>query len=238
MSAMKIALVLSVALLALVSVAEAGVSFKSLNSSKTLTVQAKIQATNLTSGQAHVGTDHLVISWALNSSFDGTGKDASYVNVKIKLCYAPVSQTDRGWRKTKDDLEKDKTCSKGITQQKYVPTGNTTIWRITKDVPGAVYFVRVYAVDALGTQLAFGQTTDKTKTTNLIQIVPISGRHVSIDIAAAVFSVFSVGSLMGFLSLEAIKQRKANSKAIFSFFRAAFTDIIRGQSMLREIKII
>ncbi|KAL3688020.1 hypothetical protein R1sor_014329 [Riccia sorocarpa] len=237
MSAIKIALVLAVALLALVSVAEAGVSFKSLN--ETLTVQAQIhdRATNMTffTGLAHVGTDDMVISWALNSSF--AGKDARYVNVKIRLCYAPVSQTDRGWRKTKDDLEKDKTCSKGITQQKYVPTGNTTIWRITKDVPGAVYFVRVYAVDALGTELAFGQTTDKAKTINLMEIVPISGRHVSIDIAAAVFSVFSVGSLMGFLGLEAIKQRKANSKA-GHFFREAFIDTIRGQSVLREVKII
>ncbi|KAL2630175.1 hypothetical protein R1flu_014861 [Riccia fluitans] len=209
MSPMKIGFVLSLALLALVSVAEGGVSFKSLN--RTLTVQAKIQASNATSGLAHVGTDHLVISWAFNSSF--AGKDADYVNVKIRLCYAPVSQTDRGWRKTKDDLHKDKTCSKGIAKQKYVATGNTTTWRITKDVPGAIYFVRVYAVDALGTQLAFGQTTDKNKTTNLFEIVPISGRHASVDVAAAVFSVFSVGSLMGFLSLEAIKQRKLNGKA-------------------------
>ncbi|KAG6556123.1 hypothetical protein Mapa_002064 [Marchantia paleacea] len=211
-SSTQIGLALSLALLALVSVAEGGVLFSTLN--RTLVVEATIQSTNSSTGVAHVGSDHLVVSWALNSSQADTGVDAKYVNVKLRLCYAPVSQTDRGWRKTKDDLHKDKTCGKGIAQQKYVPGGNTTNWRISKDVPGAIYFVRVYAVDADGNQLAYGQTTNAAKSSNLIEILPISGRHASIDVASAIFSVFSVGSLISFLGVEAVRSKKAaNARA-------------------------
>ncbi|BBN09000.1 hypothetical protein MPTK1_4g16300 [Marchantia polymorpha subsp. ruderalis] len=208
----QIGLALALGLLALVSTAEGGVLFSNLT--RTLAVEATIQSTNSTTGVAHVGSDHLVVSWALNSSLADSGLDAKYVNVNIKLCYAPVSQTDRGWRKTNNDLHKDKTCGKGIGSQKYVPGGNTTNWRITKDVPGAIYFVRVYAVDADGVQLGFGQTTNAAKSSNLIEILPISGRHASIDVASAIFSVFSVGSLISFLGVEAIRSKKAaNARA-------------------------
>ncbi|KAG6540106.1 hypothetical protein Mapa_018561 [Marchantia paleacea] len=194
-------------MLASVSMAQASVLFSTLE--RTLVVEAKIEEHDISTGEALAGVDHLFISWHLNKSFPVPVGD-KYVNVKLRLCYAPVSQIDRGWRKTKDDLHKDKTCTKGIAQQKYIFSGNSTTWRITKDVPGAVYFVRAYAVDAEGTQLAFGQTTDKAKTTNLITILPISGRTGNIDIAAAIFSVFSVGSLVGFLGLESIRTK--NSK--------------------------
>ncbi|BBN07348.1 high-affinity nitrate transporter [Marchantia polymorpha subsp. ruderalis] len=194
-------------MLASVSMAQASVLFSTLE--RTLVVEAKIKEQEISSGIALAGVSHLVISWHLNESFPVSVGD-KYVNVKLRLCYAPVSQIDRGWRKTNDDLHKDKTCTKGIAQQKYIFSGNSTTWRVTKDVPGAVYFVRAYAVDAEGNQLAFGQTTDKAKTANLITVLPISGRTGNIDIAAAIFSAFSVVSLTGFLGLESMRSKRTS----------------------------
>ncbi|GFQ07348.1 high-affinity nitrate transporter 3.1 [Phtheirospermum japonicum] len=69
--------------------------------------------------------------------------------VKIKLCYAPVSQHDRAWRNTDDDLEKDKTCQHKIVVEPYKPSNNTFIWTVRKDVPSATYFIRAYAFNLL-----------------------------------------------------------------------------------------
>ena len=50
-----------------------------------------------------VGIDEVVISRSLNQSLSAV--DSQYKNVKVKLCFAPVCQVDRGWRKTNDDLK-------------------------------------------------------------------------------------------------------------------------------------
>ncbi|KAL2631769.1 hypothetical protein R1flu_016455 [Riccia fluitans] len=190
--------------MALVLAAEGGVLFSSLE--ETMVVTADIQGQNWTDGPrirtARVGDDHMLIKWALNSTLTGLGVDREYTTVKIRLCFAPISQVERGWRKTNNDLRKDKTCSIPITSQKYTTEGNFTDWTIRRNVPGASYFVRVYVSDVNGTQLAYGQTTDRLKTSNLIIIQPITGRHLSIDVASVVFSISSVGALLGFLIAE------------------------------------
>ncbi|BBN09789.1 high-affinity nitrate transporter [Marchantia polymorpha subsp. ruderalis] len=197
-------------LFALLSFVESTVLFSSLQ--RTLVVDAEIQNQVPMMGIAKAGEDHLVISWALNSTLQEglPGLDATYETVQLKLCYAPVSQVERGWRKKNDDLHKDKTCTKGIAKQKYTSAGNSTNWRITKDVPGAVYFVRAYLLNSNGTQVAYGQTTNAARTTNLFTVVPISGRHASIDVAAAIFSAFSIGSLVFFLALENMRSKRSN----------------------------
>ncbi|XP_055828378.1 high-affinity nitrate transporter-activating protein 2.1-like [Solanum dulcamara] len=55
------------------------------------------------------GGGQVTITWSLNKSYP-TGTDSNYKTVKVKLCYAPLSQLDRGWRKSNDNLKKDKTC--------------------------------------------------------------------------------------------------------------------------------
>ncbi|KAI7754807.1 hypothetical protein M8C21_018806 [Ambrosia artemisiifolia] len=57
-------------------------------------------------------------------------------------------------------------------------------------------------------KVAYGQTTDAHKSTNLFDIQAITGRHVSLDIASACFSAFSIVSLAGFFYME---KRKANT---------------------------
>ncbi|BBN09804.1 hypothetical protein MPTK1_4g22850 [Marchantia polymorpha subsp. ruderalis] len=190
-------------LCALASSVEGGVLFSTLQ--KTLSVEAEIQSPVAPMGIARAGDDHLVISWVLQGDA-AAREDAEYEKVSLKLCYAPVSQVERGWRKKNDDLHKDKTCTKAIATQKYTSGGNSTVWRVAKDVPGAVYFVRAYVLNANGTQVAYGQTS------NEITVEPISGRHASIDVAAAIFSAFSIGSLLFFLALENVRGKRSSSK--------------------------
>ncbi|KAK1294378.1 High-affinity nitrate transporter 3.1 [Acorus calamus] len=184
-----------------------GVLFSSLK--PTLSVTASFKK-----GQALVaGEDTITVSWSLNQTLAGN-TDASYKTVKVKLCYAPVSQTDRGWRKTKDDLKKDKTCQFTITTGPYPAkapkSGGPFTWTVERDIPTATYFVRAYAFDASEKEVAYGQTTDAKKSTNLFEVKGITGRHASIDIAAACFSAFSVVSLAGFFVAE--KRRRTSSK--------------------------
>ncbi|KAG6552754.1 hypothetical protein Mapa_005702 [Marchantia paleacea] len=189
---------------------EGGVRFSTLK--RTLVVNAQIQSHNVSSGVAKVGVDRLAVQWNLNSSLDH-GVDSEYASVKVELCFAPKSQIDRGWRKTSDDLHRDKTCLKEIAIQLYTNAGNYLVWRIPKDVPGGEYFVRAYVLDSQAVELAYGQNTDDAKTTNLITIIPITGRHPPIDIAGIVFSLFSVVSMCSFLVAETLLGRKTAAKS-------------------------
>ncbi|KAG6529320.1 high-affinity nitrate transporter-activating protein 2.1-like [Zingiber officinale] len=179
----------------------ASVFFSSLH--QTLVVTA-----SPTTGQVlNAGVDQIKVSWSLNESL-AAGTDSAYKKVKLVLCYAPVSQTDRRWRKTYDELKKDKTCQFKIASVAY--GGGDAVgsyeYTVERDIPTATYFVRAYALDADGTQVAYGQTTDAKKTTNLFEVAGISGRHASLDIAAACFSAFSVAALFFFFYVGKRKQ--------------------------------
>lgn len=150
------------------------------------------------------------MTWTLNGTF--AGKDSDYKTVKVKLCYAPVSQKDRGWRKTVDNLEKDKTCPHLIVARPYSasPPNGSFEWTIKKDIPQATYFIRNYAFDTKGNQVGYGQTTNEEKTSNLFEVEAITGRHASLDIASACFSAFSVLSLAGFFIAEKRRAKKSS----------------------------
>ncbi|KAJ8429608.1 hypothetical protein Cgig2_017442 [Carnegiea gigantea] len=149
------------------------------------------------------GEDELTVAWELSKT--KTNIDTSnYKTVKVKLCYSPESQKDRPWRKTEDHLNKDKSCQHAITSKPFNPTNNSVSYKIERDVPTAFYFVRAYVLDANDKEVAYGQTTDDT-----ISITAISGRHVSLDIASAVFSAFSIVSLAGFFYREKKKAKLA-----------------------------
>lgn len=146
--------------------------------------------------------DTITVSWTLNQSFPAD-TDAAYKKIKVRLCYAPASQKDRGWRKTNDNLSKDKTCSFAITAQPYAAGGRSNFtYLVSKEVPSATFFVRAYAVDAADKELAFGQSTNAAKTENLFKIDGISGHHTSLDVAAACFSAFSILALVAFFVQE------------------------------------
>lgn len=159
------------------------------------------------------GEDHITVSWGLNQSLS-VGADDTYKKVKLWLCYAPVSQTDRGWRKTNDDLKKDKTCQFGVTTQPYARSNTSFDYKIQRDVPSATYFLRAYLLDSSDTQVAYGQTTDAHKSTNLFVIVGISGRSASLDVAAGCFSAFSVVSLLFFFVVEKRKAKKQTGASL------------------------
>ncbi|XP_051133337.1 high-affinity nitrate transporter 3.1-like [Andrographis paniculata] len=157
------------------------------------------------------GEDNITVTWRLSSAVPG-GAAAAYRTVDVKLCYAPVSQRDRAWRKTADNLEKDKTCQHTIVARRpYISSAggaaSTATAAVQKDVPTATYFVRAYAYDSGGEAVAYGQTTDGPKTAGLFHVEGVSGRHVSLEIASACFSAFSLLSLLAFFYIEKRKSK-------------------------------
>eukprot|EP00850_Spirogloea_muscicola_P021413 SM000247S08302 [mRNA] locus=s247:130667:131819:- [translate_table: standard] len=160
---------------------------------------------------AKYGEDTIDVAWQLNSSFAGTGADAGYKQILIKLCYGAPSRINRAWRKFNDDLSKSKACKWTLKRQPYSAAGNSSVYVIPKNQPKAEYFVRVFALNStskLATQaqyaVAFGQNTDKNQTANLLWVVPYTGRHASLDIAMGVISAFSIIALTSYLVLERV----------------------------------
>lgn len=204
MEAHRVFLVSSLVLCILVASCYA-VDFSSL--SRTLVVTTSFP----TGRDLKAGEDNITVTWSYNNTFP-RGTDSSYKSIKIKLCYAPISQVDRAWRKTEDHLKKDKTCQINIVTKPYTASNNAITWTIERDVPTATYFIRAYAYDSAGLEVAFGQLTDAKKTTNLFQVQAITGRHVSLDIASICFSAFSIVSLFGFFFLEKRKAKASQQK--------------------------
>jgi len=152
------------------------------------------------------GVDTVTVTWGSN----GTSGTDAYKTVKVKLCYAPVSQLDRPWRKTNIlNIAKDKTCQFTMFAKPFAASNTTETYTIKKEIPGATYFVRAYVYDSSGKELAYGQSTNAVKTSNLFTIVGITGRTASIDIASGVFSAFSILSLVYFFYAEKRKAAKS-----------------------------
>ena len=158
------------------------------------------------------GVDKLSITWKVSST---ATKEPEFNAIKVKLCYAPASQVDRPWRKTENELFKDKSCPHKISSWSYDPamkTAQSFDYTLERDIPTGTYYVRAYAVDAIDHEVAFGQSTNEAKTTNLFSVQSISGRHKSLDIASVCFSVFSVVALVVFFVNEKRKAKIEQSK--------------------------
>ncbi|KAF3602942.1 hypothetical protein F2Q69_00035509 [Brassica cretica] len=284
------------------------------------------------------GIDKLSITWKLSST---AKKQANFTTIKVNLCYAPVSQVDRPWRRTENELFKDKTCPHKIITRAYNKSSQSFKYTLDRDIPTGTYFVHTlqensgiltdipteneilgisrgiseetqnwvssefprniprdrflgiyrgtcsseyseeyvrryipidrfcflgipsensegcprkeeiprnyfrrlvssicrrnndiptkfrrffpsesllfscsdtYAVDAKDHEVAFGQSTNEAKTTNLFSVQAISGRHKSLDIASVCFSVFSVLALLVFFVNEKRKAKLEQSK--------------------------
>ncbi|XP_061364881.1 high-affinity nitrate transporter 3.1-like [Gastrolobium bilobum] len=203
MAASGILVVASLLLCCLAGTCYGNVLFSSLKRTIDVTVSSK-------QGQVLVaGFDKITVTWALNKTLPA-GTDSAYKTIKAKLCYAPISQQDRAWRKTVDNLSRDKTCQHMVVARPYDASNKTLHsfeWLIERDVPTATYFVRAYALDSNAVEVGYGQTTDAKKTTNLFEIQAISGRHASLDICSICFSAFSVLSLFMFFFIEKRKSK-------------------------------
>nr|QBZ38590.1 high-affinity nitrate transport protein 2.1 [Saccharum hybrid cultivar ROC22] len=197
--ALSVLAVLLFAAACLPAPAAAGVHLSTLPKALAVTASAK-------SGQVlHAGVDSVTVTWSLNTT-EPAGADAGYKNVKVKLCYAPASQKDRGWRKSNDDLSKDKACQFKVTQQAYAAGGSpgSFTYVVARDVPSGSYYVRAYATDASGTEVAYGQTSPAAA----FDVAGITGIHASLKVAAGVFSAFSVAALAFFFVVENRKKNK------------------------------
>ncbi|KAI3857378.1 hypothetical protein MKX03_025051 [Papaver bracteatum] len=104
------------------------------------------------------GEDKITVTWGLNQSFS----DAEFKKVQVKLCFAPISQKERAWRKTESEISKDKTCQFTILTKPYsMSSSNESFeWTIKRDIPSATYFVRVYVMNSADHEVAYGETTD------------------------------------------------------------------------------
>lgn len=208
-SAREFVLLYIVVFSCLVASATAGVQFSSLPRTLAVTVTI-ISSAPMAPNVAMAGRDQLVVSWWVNES--SSTAVSEYKNVEVRLCFAPVSQVDRRWRKSNNDLKKDKTCQFDMSEQLPYSSNiknNTITWTVQRDVPKGTYFVRAYAFNASGSEVAYGQSTNKNKTSDLFMVEPISGRHASLDIASVVCAAFSIVSLFAFFLLEKWSSQKA-----------------------------
>ncbi|GAA0166625.1 transporter [Lithospermum erythrorhizon] len=167
-----------------------------------------VQTSNINGSQVlKAGENDIALTWSINANVTA-GTSSAYKKVKAKLCFAPISQQDRAWRKTEDSIKKDKTCQFNIFEGEYKASNNIT-YTVERDIPSGTYFVRIYVYDSNNAEVAYGQSTDDKKAENLFKIQAISGRHATLDICSVVFSTFSIVSLFGFFYLE---KRQAKQK--------------------------
>lgn len=158
------------------------------------------------------GNDMVRITWKLKSSAK-VDADSAFKTVEVKLCYAPISQDDRPWRMTHNELYKDKTCPYKIVSKPYDKIPQSLNWTLDLDIPTGTYFVRAYGKDGKGHEVAYGQSTDAEKTTNFFSVEAISGCHLLLDIASMFFSVFSVVTLFVFF-VKAKKNSRVKTEEV------------------------
>ena len=105
----------------------------------------------------------------------------------------------RGWRKSNDDLGKDKACQLEIAQpQPYVGGLGTLRYRVAHDVPTASYHVRAYTLDVSGAPVGYGQSAP----TYYFRVAGVMGVHASLRVVSAL----SIDAVSFFVVVE--KRRK------------------------------
>ena len=77
--------------------------------------------------------------------------------------------------------------------------GTTTVnYQLEKNLPGAFYRFRIYALNAVGDPIAYGETSG----TSLFHFEAITGRSVGLDVAIGVLSAVSGLVLIGYFLKE------------------------------------
>jgi len=123
--------------------------------------------------QAGNGSNIIVYWRGINKTADGVTSQkvdaelAKVTKVQVKACFSKHSTKDRKWRKTKDEIGKDKQCFKKLIEEVHYPApGSTTAqvesytWTIADTIPKATYFFRVFAYDAEGNTIGYGDSNE------------------------------------------------------------------------------
>merc|ERR1711918_140393 len=125
---------------------------------------------------------------------------SSFDSVTLRACYAPVSQKDRKWRKTKDSFKKNNQCKQpGLAKIKKMdwPAGNTTVeyeFKPDENVAEGTYFVEAYVQDKDDKYLAKGDS----RKTAVFNIQAWEAIDAGLQTACAILSVLSWVSLGGY----------------------------------------
>lgn len=126
---------------------------------------------------------------------------SSWATVTLRLCYAPVSQVNRKWRKAKPTVEGNNACKQpGLKKIATIPweAGTTTLeytFQPDPNVAAAVYFVEALAQDAEGAYLAKGSTGE---TGPFFQVLAWAAVDTGLIAAASVLSVLSWTSFIAY----------------------------------------
>lgn len=200
-------LVALVAACFLPSLVSAGVSFASLgNASIAITGVQYFPSTGATApliNQTVSVDEYIRVNWTALPAATTRGLLPRFRKAHVKLCYGPASTVNRGWRKAIDDIELDRQCHKKIID---VPWQNGfAVYKLSENIPGAFYRLRIYAIDESGDPIAFGQNTVQ----QLFYVIPISGRSTGLDVAIGVLSAVSGLTLAGYFLREQMIKKKA-----------------------------
>ena len=129
-----------------------------------------------------------------------TENTADWSTVTLRLCYAPESQKDRKWRKTKDNFKKNTQCKQpGLAKIAKLdwPTGTTSLTHTFKpdeNVAEGIYFVEAFAQDANKNYLAKGNSKEKA----FFKIIGWEAVDSGLIAAAAILSALSWTSLAAY----------------------------------------
>mmetsp|Transcript_27001 Transcript_27001/g.51076 ORF Transcript_27001/g.51076 Transcript_27001/m.51076 type:complete len:219 (-) Transcript_27001:283-939(-) len=142
---------------------------------------------------------------------NGGGGDWSKVtNYQVKACFSDPSISDRPWRKKKDEISKNKQClKKDIDSADWdsPSTSEITIhWEVKSSIPKAVYYVRVFAKDADGNHVAYG---DSDVTSGFFKVSGYDGLEPGIVAGAVILSVLSWAILIGYFAYTTFFQKEA-----------------------------
>jgi hypothetical protein len=192
-------LLLAIALCVLPSLDASGVSFKSLGNATIAVRGSKYNpVTNTTSplvNQTVRYEEFIQVSW---NPLPTAKLLPEFTTAHVKLCYGPASAKNRGWRKSIDDISLDRLCKHKIIDAPWKNGTTTVIYQLEKNLPRAFYRFRIYALNAAGDPIAYGQTN----TSSLFYFDAISGRSVGLDVAIGVLSAVSGLVLVGYFIKE------------------------------------
>ncbi|GHP07127.1 high affinity nitrate transporter [Pycnococcus provasolii] len=122
---------------------------------------------------------------------------ADWSTVTLRLCYAPISQVDRKWRSTKDNVQGNTQCKQpGLKKIATIPweSGTNTLeytFQPSQNVAEAIYFIEALVQNANETYVAKGFSGEKA----FFQVIGWEAVDAGLITAAAVLSALSWASL-------------------------------------------
>lgn len=239
-------LLLATALLAALAVeCQAGVNITTLPISFIVTTSINNQSVSASNNQMTYLVDNLTVYWELNASYIGQDSAYQKVLIRLcygypsiqarpwrapnqdlsysKQCsttiagqpYVPSQNVTPPANSTGSAENGTSPGNSTATYSATVPM-NMTVWQAGRNVPGAFYFVRVFALNSSSSDatpannaVAMGQSTNANATTNLVQVNAYMGTTITLDVVIIVVSVASYVLLFSIFFVERwIKKNK------------------------------